>query len=109
MPGWAGARELTLHLFPPPTFRFCCYFPEGPRTFTDEQLRRLTAPTLLVAAEHDIFGPGEATVNRARAVWPNAEAVLIRGGKHVPSAQSMQEVNQRIISFFEEKGLAGAA
>lgn len=76
--------------------RFCGYFPPGPAAFSDEDLRRLTAPVLLTASEWDVFGHGQATVGRARAVWPQAETVLMAGSRHVPSEARWQEALERV-------------
>ena len=76
--------------------RFCGYFPPGPAAFSDEDLRRLTAPVLLTASEWDVFGHGQATVRRARAVWPQAETVLMAGSRHVPSEARWQEALERV-------------
>ncbi|KAL4451883.1 hypothetical protein ABPG75_007545 [Micractinium tetrahymenae] len=90
--------------------RHCNYFPEGPLAFADEQLRRLAGPTLLVAAERDSFGPGAATADRARSVWPASQLkVELLPGKHVGNKEVMAQTSQRVIRFFEERGVAGPA
>lgn len=90
--------------------RHCDYFPEGPLAFTDDQLRRLAAPTLLVAAERDSFGPGAATAERARAVWPASQLeVELLPGRHVGNQATMARTCQRVVRFFEERGLAAPA
>lgn len=94
----------------PAPCRHCNYFPEGPVAFTNDQLRRLAAPTLLVAAQRDSFGPGAATAERARAVWPSSQLdVELLPGRHVGNRATMERTSQRVIRFFEERGLAGAA
>ncbi|KAL4433944.1 hypothetical protein ABPG75_000385 [Micractinium tetrahymenae] len=93
-------------------FRHCHTFPDPPgwrQHFTDEQLRQLAAPVLLVAAELDVFGAGRGTAQRAQRVWPGGqcEVVLLEGGRHISGQQRMAEVNERICRFFAER--AGAA
>ncbi|PRW44524.1 oxidoreductase [Chlorella sorokiniana] len=72
-------------------FRHVRFFPEPPRTatITDDALRAFKAPVLLIAAEHDVFGPGRGTIERARRLWPDSqcEAVLLEGHKHMPSTK----------------------
>ena len=60
---------------------------------------------LVEAPEHDVFGSAQAAVERARAVWPDCEAVLVRGAKHMPGGRGMRETNERMIKFFKNRGL----
>lgn len=83
------------------------YYPPAPVFFTDEQLRQLTAPVFVVRAERDVYGAGQATLDRAAAVWPGGqfEGMLLHGARHVPSKANMAEAMARLIRFFEERGL----
>ncbi|PSC73157.1 Diacylglycerol O-acyltransferase 2 isoform A [Micractinium conductrix] len=83
------------------------YFPDAPGPFTDEQLRCLAGvPVLVEAPEHDVFGSAQAAVERARAVWPDCEAVLVRGAKHMPGGRGMRETNERMIKALERTTMA---
>lgn len=92
-----------------PSPRHVAYFPAAPNKLTDQQLARLAAPTLVVAAEWDIFGPGEATAERARRVLPDCEAVVLPASRHFGSTRITKEVVDRVVAFFEARGLAGGA
>ncbi|KAL4457788.1 hypothetical protein ABPG75_012653 [Micractinium tetrahymenae] len=83
--------------------RYLRQYPPRPGVPTDEQLRLLKAPVFLAAAELDVWGPGQASIDRARALWPPAqlETLLLRGARHVPSQQRMRQVIERIAAFFE--------
>lgn len=84
--------------------RYANYFPAIPGPFTDDQLRRLAAPTLVVGAERDVFGPGAGTLARAQAVFPRCETLLIPSSKHVPAQAKWDEAMQRILRFCREHG-----
>ena len=85
------------------------YYPSPPLKFTDAQLGELKAPTLVVAAEQDLFGPGRATAERAQRAIHDCEAVVLPGARHVPSAAQLREVNSRALAFLAAKGFAPAS
>ena len=55
-----------------------------PPLATDEQLRALAVPVLVLGAAEDISFPGAAVVGRVKAVLPHADAEVIPGCKHCP-------------------------
>jgi 2-hydroxy-6-oxonona-2,4-dienedioate hydrolase len=55
-----------------------------PPLATDEQLRKLTMPVLVLGAAEDISFPGEAVVRRVKAVLPHADCEVIPACKHCP-------------------------
>ncbi|MGI8540547.1 MAG: alpha/beta fold hydrolase [Rubrobacteraceae bacterium] len=71
-----------------------------PRAATKEELSRFDAPTMVFAAEDDIFFPGEAVVARAREIIPNlASAEILEGSRHVPSKEGFARINEGIGDF----------
>lgn len=71
-----------------------------PRTATEEELAGYEAPTLLFAAQEDLFFPYRAVIPRARKIIPNLVASeLLLGCRHVPSAEAFAHVNDRILAF----------
>lgn len=109
-------RRITLPLFtpscPPPPCpqRYVNFFPEAPACLSEEQLRRLAAPTFVALSEHDIFvGDGEAAAQHARRVLPDCEVEVIKGARHVPSAQRWNAMMVRLLAFLEQRGLATLA
>jgi pimeloyl-ACP methyl ester carboxylesterase len=77
--------------------------PEMPRNVTRAELRRFTAPTLLLAAEKDQLFPGTAVLRRARQVFPNLVAAeLIEGCPHFIPERFHPQLNQRIAAFLKE-------
>lgn len=67
-------------------------------------------PILVVAAEHDVFmfWNGQGAVDRARAVWPHADMLLLRGARHLASDRRWEEATERMLRFFNERAPAGA-
>ena len=55
-----------------------------PPLATDDELRRLTMPVLVLGAADDISFPGAAVVDRVRAVVPGADGEVISDCKHCP-------------------------
>jgi pimeloyl-ACP methyl ester carboxylesterase len=55
-----------------------------PPLATDEELRRLTMPLLVIGAADDISFPGAAVVRRVREVVPDAGGEVIPDSKHCP-------------------------
>ncbi len=55
-----------------------------PPLATDDELRKLTMPTLVIGASDDTSFPGAKLVARAKALLPRGETELIEGSKHVP-------------------------
>lgn len=87
----------------------CCRhgasLPRPPQPFRDAQLRRLQAPTLLLAAELDFLGGGAAAAERAWRVFPRCEAYILRGAKHFIGAHWVREATHRVAGFFYGHGL----
>lgn len=55
-----------------------------PPVASDEELRALSMPCLIMAAEHDISFPGSPLIERATSQIPRVETELIRGSRHSP-------------------------
>jgi pimeloyl-ACP methyl ester carboxylesterase len=77
--------------------------PVMPRARRPSELADLTAPVLVVAAEHDPLFPGERVLARARELFPNlAGAELLHGGGHVPTGDARHQLQRRLRSFQRE-------
>lgn len=74
-----------------------------PSVATDEQLRRLIMPTLVIGAAHDISFPGEKLLNRVKAVIPNVETELLADSKHSPpfTPEFRSWLAERITAFLD--------
>ncbi|MHB0871639.1 MAG: alpha/beta fold hydrolase [Chloroflexota bacterium] len=76
--------------------------PQMPRIATAEDLAGFDAPTLVLAAERDIFFLGRAVLARARRIFPNLVAgELLAGSGHYPFHATMRRMNDRIREFLQ--------
>lgn len=55
-----------------------------PPLASDDDLRRLTMPTLVIGGDEDISFPGTPMVQRVRALVPRVDAEVLAGCKHCP-------------------------
>lgn len=74
----------------------------GPRTFTDEELQRLTMPTLLLVGDRELLYNAKAAVERARRVLPNGEAELIADCNHAVVSDQTAWVSARVLDFLKK-------
>lgn len=70
------------------------------------ELAPWTGPVLIVAADQDITAPGEALIAGVQAVWPHAEAELLRDTRHSPSTrpEARAALSARIERFLAAPG-----
>ena len=71
---------------------------ELPRAATREELAGYGAPTLLFAAENDLFFPARKVVPRAREIIPGLQTETLPG-RHVPSSKVFARINERTAAF----------
>lgn len=55
-----------------------------PPLASDEELKRLTMPCLIIGAENDISFPGKDVIMRSKSQIPNVETELIKNSNHSP-------------------------
>jgi pimeloyl-ACP methyl ester carboxylesterase len=72
-------------------------------TWTEEDLRRIDCPTLLVAGENDPFVPLEQMVTMKREI-PNAEWLIVNAAGHPVHFEHPEIVGPRILDFLERRG-----
>jgi pimeloyl-ACP methyl ester carboxylesterase len=72
---------------------------ELPRVATREELAGYEAPTLLFAAENDLFFPANRVIPRAEEILPNLETETLPGSRHVPSRDAFAHINARTAAF----------
>src|SRR5574341_549945 len=64
--------------------------------FTDDELRRINVPTLLLIGEHEIIYNPETVLKRARRLLPHVETELIAGGGHLFPVDQADATNVRL-------------
>lgn len=70
-----------------------------PKTYSDAELKRLQAPTLVVVGEKDIlFDTGKA-LERAKKLIPQVETEIIPEAGHFPCTEQPDRFNARVLTF----------
>ncbi|MFI6394598.1 alpha/beta fold hydrolase [Nonomuraea sp. NPDC050540] len=74
----------------------------APTRFTDDQLRAVSIPTLVLIAGRSIVHDPRKAYERARALIPDVQAELWPQATHGITGQCADEVNARLLRFVEE-------
>ena len=72
-----------------------------PSTFSDEELRQIRQPVLLLTGDQDRLNPPKA-LERARQTIPHLEAEIIPQAGHFLSMEQPEDVDARILKFLAE-------
>ena len=104
-PGEAAARwvlELTylgLKYFrmPPETLRVM------PTLFSDDQLRAMRVPTLLLIGEHEVICDPAAALARARELFPDVQGELVPRSSHDMCFSQHRIVDARVLEFLKKE------
>ena len=96
-------RLLTLHL---KHFRYQqkAVFPTA---FSEEELRRLQSPVLLLVGDREKIYRPESTLEKAARVLPDVEAELVVGVGHLINMERPQFVDKRLLRFLSEHQASG--
>lgn len=73
-----------------------------PVVFKDEELRRLSVPTLLLIGEREVIYDPRAAVERATRLIPRIEAEIIPNAGHALSFDQPESVDARILRFLKQ-------
>jgi len=74
-----------------------------PLNLSDDQLRRIKSPTLLMLGERDnVFGRAWDVAERARRLTPQAQVEIISEAGHMMNTDSAEFVNMRLLRFLQE-------
>lgn len=77
-------------------------WPKGgsyPTVFTDDELRPLCLPTLLLVGDQEVIYDPRRVVDRARRLLPGIQAEIVPGASHVLNMEQAEAVNRRILEF----------
>jgi pimeloyl-ACP methyl ester carboxylesterase len=67
--------------------------------FSDDDLRKIKAPTLLLIGDQDASCKPEAVMTRARQLIPHIEAQLVANGGHLFPTDQAEITNDRMLAF----------
>jgi pimeloyl-ACP methyl ester carboxylesterase len=71
------------------------------RTFSDEELKSLHTPVLLLIGDHDIIN-NQKSIDKAKSLIPYLEAEVIKNAGHFLSMDQPDVVNKRVMDFLTE-------
>lgn len=74
-------------------------FRTGPKVFSDEELRLLTMPTLLLVGDEEYLFDGRAAVDRAGRLLPDIRAELLPRCNHAVVSDRTDEVRRQLLPF----------
>jgi pimeloyl-ACP methyl ester carboxylesterase len=69
--------------------------------FTDDELRKINIPTLLLVGDHEVVYEPSLVLERAQRLIPHIEAELIAGGGHLFPIDQADATNARILKFLK--------
>lgn len=72
-----------------------------PAVVTDDELRRLRTPTLLMIGEGEVIYRAASAVERARKLIPHVETEVVPNSSHLFTIEQAATVNARLLAFFE--------
>jgi pimeloyl-ACP methyl ester carboxylesterase len=84
-----------------PFFAGMNVFPR-PVAFTDDELRSLATPVLLIEGEGEPMHDPRASLSRAGAMVNEVKTELIPGAKHLSQLEQPARVNDLVLAFIEE-------
>jgi pimeloyl-ACP methyl ester carboxylesterase len=79
-----------------------------PKVFTDDELRSISVPTLVLLAGRSVMHDPQRAFDRAQALIPNVQAELWPEATHSISGQFADRVNARVLRFIEDADQGGA-
>ncbi len=70
-----------------------------PAIFSDDELRQIHTPTLLLIGDREVIYPPRAAITRATRLMPDLCAEIIPSANHIAAASQPAWVNERILRF----------
>jgi pimeloyl-ACP methyl ester carboxylesterase len=73
----------------------------SPTVFSDEELRRLRIPVLLLIGDHEVIYEPEHVIARATRLVADLRAEVVANANHIAEYTAAEVVNQRILDFLQ--------
>jgi pimeloyl-ACP methyl ester carboxylesterase len=74
----------------------------GPAVVSDEALRTLPVPTLLLIGDHEVISDPASALERARRLIPDFRGELVSGSRHEMYVRQHRIVDARVLEFIDE-------
>jgi len=75
----------------------------SPTVFSDEELRKIRNPVLLLIGDHEVIYKPERAIERATRLVPNLKAEIIPNANHIAEYTNADLVNEKILGFLAYK------
>jgi pimeloyl-ACP methyl ester carboxylesterase len=72
----------------------------SPTVFSDEELRRIRTPILLLIGDHEVIYQPEQAIERATRLVSGLKAEIVPNANHIAEYTAAEAVNQKILGFF---------
>jgi len=76
-----------------------------PAVVTDQALRTMTMPTLLLIGDHEVISDPALALERARRLIPHCEGELVSGCRHDMCASRHDLVDARVLEFLKKTAI----
>jgi pimeloyl-ACP methyl ester carboxylesterase len=74
-----------------------------PTVFSDEELRTIRVPVLLLIGEHEVMSDPAAALGRARRLIPNVQGELVPNCRHDMCISQHRIVDARVLDFLNDR------
>jgi pimeloyl-ACP methyl ester carboxylesterase len=71
-----------------------------PSIFSDEELRKIQTPVLLLIGDHEVLYKPERVIDRATRLVPGLKAEIVPNANHVAEYTAPDVVNKKILESF---------
>ncbi|HVM70445.1 MAG TPA: alpha/beta hydrolase [Anaerolineales bacterium] len=71
----------------------------SPSVFSDEELRKIKAPVLLLIGDHEVIYKPQDAIKRATRLVTGLKAVIVPNANHIAEYTAAEFVNQQILGF----------
>jgi pimeloyl-ACP methyl ester carboxylesterase len=75
----------------------------SPTVFSDEELRKIQNPVLLLIGDHEVIYKPERAIERATRLVPNLRAEIIPNANHIAEYTAPEFVNEKVLEYLANK------
>lgn len=75
-----------------------------PTVFSDEELRKIQTPVLLLIGDHEVIYKPDSAIQRATRLVRGLKAEIVPNANHIAQYTAADFVNAKIIEFFNDSG-----
>jgi pimeloyl-ACP methyl ester carboxylesterase len=76
----------------------------SPTVFSDEELRKIQTPVLLLIGDHEVIYKPEDAIQRASRLMINLKTEIIPNANHIAEYTAADLINQKVLDFLSDVG-----